>query len=464
MAYVRQRGNQVAIVHGVRDPETRKVEQQILFTLYSKGEALEALGRRPGSRAERLEMLLEDQYPHIRFNWPKIRRGIEQNIDHLPDLYEYRRTRLLGRFRQDLCAFARQLILADPQELHSAAQVISDQRLELEYLADLISWRLELCEQEKDEWNEDTPFYWRFALRRGEVPPEVEEQAADFYERGEYARAAAVFRLLVDCFDRYAEGHNYLGLIALAQDQLEEAIGHFEKTIEVGRRLFPKRIAKKRYWTELSTRPYMRGLANLALALNQAGRYDEALAICKRLEDECGDDVQSAAHRASVYLNTGRWQLALAAARHLQGIDASESLVAALACFELGDREEAAVNLLHGALGSPRAARLLLEERTGRPEGYDEIRDHNRGVSLRKALGAYLSQRRVASRRFFEQLLRHPRVAALLEEKEEVIDRWHAQHTSGEREAFSRKHEMESQEFARDEARRLLGGLESRLM
>ena len=45
MPYVRVRDRQVAIVHGVRDSETRKVEQQILFVLYSRAEAREALGR-----------------------------------------------------------------------------------------------------------------------------------------------------------------------------------------------------------------------------------------------------------------------------------------------------------------------------------------------------------------------------------------------------------------------------------
>ena len=50
MAYVRRRGNQVAVVHGEREPNTRAVQQQILFTLYSRPEALEALGARHQGR------------------------------------------------------------------------------------------------------------------------------------------------------------------------------------------------------------------------------------------------------------------------------------------------------------------------------------------------------------------------------------------------------------------------------
>jgi tetratricopeptide (TPR) repeat protein len=103
--------------------------------------------------------------------------------------------------------------------------------------------------------NADNPFYRRFALQGRDVPPDTEEHAAGLYERREHQRAAAVFRLLVDCFDGYAEGYNYLGLIALSQRQLDEAIEHFRKTIELGRKRFPARIGKKRYWSDHATRP-----------------------------------------------------------------------------------------------------------------------------------------------------------------------------------------------------------------
>jgi hypothetical protein len=65
----------------------------------------------------------------------------------------------------------------------------------------LIAWRLELQDHRPSEWNSDNAFYWRFALLGRDVPPDTEEHAAGLYERGEYERATAVFRLLVDCFD-----------------------------------------------------------------------------------------------------------------------------------------------------------------------------------------------------------------------------------------------------------------------
>jgi hypothetical protein len=148
MAYVRVRGNQLALVHGEREPGTGRVQQRILFTIYSKAEALEILGRGSSGGAGRFQGLLQQEYPELVFNWKKVRGDIEKNLALLPDRYEYAGERLEHRFRKDLCAFTRTLIQADPQELLPAAQVIRRHRHELEYLADLIHWRIKLREQE----------------------------------------------------------------------------------------------------------------------------------------------------------------------------------------------------------------------------------------------------------------------------------------------------------------------------
>ena len=117
------------------------MQQRILFTIYSKAEALEILGRNDTpkmSGARRFEHLLAREFPEQKFNWKAIRRAVEENMTELPDLYEYRSERLRGRFREDLCAFAKQLILADPQDLMSSAHLIHEHRHELEYVAEQI--------------------------------------------------------------------------------------------------------------------------------------------------------------------------------------------------------------------------------------------------------------------------------------------------------------------------------------
>jgi tetratricopeptide (TPR) repeat protein len=466
MAYVRRRGNQLAIVHGERDPRTGKVQQRILFTLYSKAEALEVLGRRKKSPIDWFCHLLERQYSDIKFDWKEIRRAIEQNLDALPDLYEYRSERLRSRFRNDLCAFTRALILADPQDLISAAHLIREHRYELEYLADLITWRLKLCDQKESQWNADNPFYWRLSLRGGEVPSDTEEHAAGFYERGEYEKAEAIFRLLVDCFDRYAEGYNYLGLIALQRWNLDEAIRHFKKTVELGRRLFPARITKKRYWSDLSTRPFMRGLRNLAMALNIAGNFEDALATCDRLADECADEWTATRYRADVYLNTLRWEEAADASQKLLAGESAAGFfkephagfTAAFALFELGQNEDALRSFLYAALNFPRTARMLVGNGNARglpPKFADEVEDHNAGVFLMRGLHAYLKDQARSSRDFFQRIATDARVAALVDEIVDVVRRWHKQPSAGDHEAFQRMQLMHSREFANSEASKL---------
>jgi tetratricopeptide (TPR) repeat protein len=458
MAYVRQRGNQVLIVHGERDPVAGKVEQRVLLTLYSKAEAREALAQlaRPGGGS--LGSLLEQAHPDVRLDLGRTRKGIQSLLGVLPDEYDTKEERVRSRFREGLVSFARQLMLADPQHLLTSARLIQEQRFELEWLADLLRWRVSLRDQKETQWNRDNPFHWRFHLRSREVPPDVEEMATGLWERGDLDRAEAAFRLIVDCFEGYADGFNYLGLVALERGRLEESIAHFRKTMELGRRLFPKRIARSLYWSDDRTRPYMRGMRNLALALNRAGRWDEALAVCDRLEQECGDRITAMAHRGAVWMNTARWAEAAGASLYLRGIHPEESLVAGFAQREAGRPREALVSFLHGALNRPRAARLLLGRRTSRSANSMEAEDHNAGVELLRQLHAYFPARSQRSRRFFTRAIALPGVAGLLTEVDDLTRRWFGQ-PKADRAIFERLNRMKTLDFARERAAEVAAAL-----
>ena len=200
---------------------------------------------------------------------------------------------------------------------------------------------------------------------------------------------------------------------------------------------------------------YMRGLRNLALALNEAGRFAETLTICDQLEDECNDVSTAAWQRTAVYLNTGQWTRAADAARRTVELDAGASFLAAFARFELGEHEAALELFLYGALNYPRAARMLAGDKVRRAPtvtSAEEADDHNTGVSLLRALHAFLRRQSRASRRFFRDLVRDARVARLLDESVAVVRRWHEQHPTGEREAFDRMQRMRSRHFATLEA------------
>ena len=60
------------------------------------------------------------------------------------------------------------------------------------------------------------------------------------------------------------------------------------------------------------------------------------------------------------------------------------------------------------------------------------------------------------SRRFLRATLRDPAVSDLLLEMETVVQRWHAEHPTSEREAFDRMQVMRSLDFAWEKSRSIL--------
>jgi tetratricopeptide (TPR) repeat protein len=448
MAYVRKRGNQLAIVQGERDPESGKVCQRILFTLYSKKEAVAALDE---SQSGLLQRLLECEYPEIRFNWKQIWWAVARNMEDLPEQYEYREAEMMKRFRFDLCAFTRQLVLNDPQWLFPSAELLRQHRFELEYLKELIDWRLKLCDAKPDEYNRDNEFYWRFRLRGREVPPDTEEEVSALYDRGDLDRTEAVVRLLIDTFEDDAENHNYLGLIALDRGDLDEAVRHFTVMMELARKRLPRRLTPRLFANNHRGKPYRRGLSNLILTLNRLGRFDQALAHADQLDKVCGD-YAGEYYRALIHLNRGAWEDAAIAARHVRNLWQETSFVAALASFEMGKSEEAVADFLHGACNHPAAAHLVAGRRAKKPTTHEEARDWDVGTTLLKNAGTYFAKRGTRARRFLGSLITSPPIASLLGDIEETRRQRDQERQGSTRVAWNLLRRMESVKFAQDRA------------
>lgn len=302
MPYVRTRGNQVAIVHGARHPDTRQVEQQILFVLYSQEEARDALCDLEEGGSQALRHALEHAHPHLRFDWPRLRREIAARLEGLPATAEPTHARMAGALHEDLVRFGRRLALTTPLDSRAAALAIEAERSALEVLATWIARRLDDLRDIPETPGWPPPFRWPLGPREHRVPDDLEELGQAAYEGGDDEQATATFRLLVEAFPGYADGWSFLGLIALRAGRYDEAIAHFERTVEVGRRSLPRRVARRDWWSRLETRPYMRGLRNLALTLQRAGRHADAIAVATRLHKECDDDLSAAAFQASAYL------------------------------------------------------------------------------------------------------------------------------------------------------------------
>lgn len=445
MAYVRQRGNQVLIVHGVRDPDTRAVEQRVLFTFYTRAEALDALGRGAPGGAATFHHRMERRYPNHRFDWKAIDAALARLLKALPETSEAGGLEPEG-LHGALAVFARQVVLALGGDASVLTQEASALPAQLGVLREMLD---ELLAAPSKATSAAGPS-WLSRLLDSRVPPEVEEQWADALDRGDLARAEAAFTLLTLAFADYAEGHNYLGLIALRRGRNDDAADHFRRAMEVGRAQLPRRVARDRWWADLATRPYMRGLRNLALAQVRGGRYDEALASCDQLESECHDRITATGHRASVWLCTKRWAKAMEAGRFLHEIYPEESLTVALAAFELGEVDEARAHLLRAALAAPRAVAAVLGEPMPAPTGYEEATDHDAGVQMVGALRGFIAVRSAASKRFFRTQWRSDLFEGLRAERAAVAARWAQDRTGRDRAAFDRMQAMQTMAFARE--------------
>lgn len=460
MPYVRTHGNQVTIVHGERDKSTGKVQQRILFTFYSKKEAAAAIGEGDPADGSHFEYLLSDANPGLKFNWAELKGEIRKHMEVLPDIYPTRKAHSEETFEKALTEFARHLIICDPFNSKAGRENIKRFSADLAVIQDLIIKRkIEASRPNKQEpspFEFDDGFCWKYELQGHSVPPDFEDYAISLYDSRKLDEAKKLFSLLVRCFPNYAEGYNYLGLIALAESEPKQAVEHFRTTAKLGRNLFPPRITKASYWTDHSTRPYMRGLMNLALSLNQAQQFKETLVVCDQLKKECGPKGEdaAAAHRAAAYLNLHYWDQCVESAMELVGYSPREGFLLGYALFELGNFNQALEWFLHASLNDPHTAHMLVDLTAPTPKTNTEIQDHNGGITLVRSLPRFFKTQSSASTKFFHKLISNPEVKALLKEAIECA-RNHSDRTKDSRESFDRWRELKDHKFAKKKAREL---------
>jgi tetratricopeptide (TPR) repeat protein len=444
MAHVSERGKQLCIVHPVRVPGTGSVDQQVLCIIHSKEEARAAISTIERGDSGGFRRLLETCHPGIEFDWTTILREIEEKLHILPETYDSPSIREREPFYSSLCEFTKNLLLANRHEQPALVSVDPGRHQQLAFVKRLIDRWIEQRRQEPRGRDTDVQTRWRRAPaggpagggphppvradldvcgRRpllaprgagGPVPPEIEHMALSLYARGDLDRAESVFTLLTDALDDYSEGHRYLGVIAKERDDVQRAIECFRKSTEIAGRRLPGRPGHEIDARDGVVRPYLLGLTALASAYCGAGRFDETLAVCDRLTQECGADGIAIQHRARVWLNRGEWARARAAAERIHLERPLESLVAAYACFESGDHLEALTHFLFAALNHPFSCRIATDVRTARPATGSEELDQYHVVELYTVTRWFRERQSPASRDFFRRVLRDPRVLALL--------------------------------------------------
>lgn len=460
MPYVRTRGSQVLIVHGERDKESKTVNQKIIFTFYSQKEVEQAFGADGKQHSWSIVHIVENEYPQIKFDWKNIKKEVYQNLNILPLEYHGSENPNQKRFRNALSNFIKELALLDPQYSTEAKEIISSHRHELEHLSEIVDWRIKMAEMTDKPFDFSDSgrlkFHWLSDFNRRQLPPEIEEQLADLYQKGDYNKASSIFKLYVESFEDYAEGFNYLGLIALENNKLEEAEAYFKQTMTVGRRLFPKRISKNHYWNNIDTRPYMRGLRNLILTSNRSGKFKQALTLCEQLEIECNDRITAEVHRASIYLNLGEFEKAFDYSSKLVRLFPSESFIAAFAKFELGAIAESNKYFIHGIFNAPLTGRMLVGQKVKvNSKSYGSVDDYNGGFETLQTLGHYLSNKHSKMKKNFMAILDNPKVKQFEDELRDCEEKRASDRQGNNRNYFMRINEMKTLEFAEKISHRL---------
>jgi tetratricopeptide (TPR) repeat protein len=465
MPYIREHGDQLAIVHGQRNKQTGKVEQRVLFAFYSKKEALAATGNPDVKELSRFRQLMEGTYPALKFNWPHLIKEIEKRVDCLPDQYNKRGSDFARDFDSALSRFAKELILTDPYENTAAKEILNECRGKLEVLRELIDFRLSAAATKtkgklrvvedggiEELVNQQDEFSWHYMLRGTDVPVGIEEWASDLYDKGDLTKAKAIFEILVGSFSNYAEGHNYLGLIALKENRIEDAIAEFEQTMKLGRNLFPRSVPRKDYWSVLGTRPFMRGLMNLIHCFQITEKFGQAAALVDQLDHECGNKDTANVYRASIHLNLGNWQEAYSYANKNMDWAPEEGFIAGFALAEAGDFKKSVEPFVYAALNNPHTARMLLNIPKTESKDAIAIDDHNAGVHLLSTISTYLEKQKGKGYAFLQKLRKDKIFIELLKQ----IDQHRLTHINSEtstRKNLAEWNRMRQRSFAKEQSK-----------
>ena len=124
---------------------------------------------------------------------------------------------------------------------------------------------------------------------------DIFDQGMERWWAGDRRRAAKSFRRVLELDPRHADAHNHLGIIDLEARRLKAAERHFRSAVDGGQRRL-EREGDEVQWGFIENRPYLRGLANLALVRAEQKRWPEALAVHKQMLKLNPNDNQGVRH------------------------------------------------------------------------------------------------------------------------------------------------------------------------
>jgi tetratricopeptide (TPR) repeat protein len=278
MSFVRRKRGQVLLVHNQRISGSLRVRQRELQRFASPSELEEALTPAGWTRWTRALAWRERE---IEFDWPAIRERLSAELKTwttAPSGAKLRRNQKIERLASELVVELAPLSLANVTDAAAVARI----RPSLIALRDSIGRLLP---------HEHRPAPLTPAKETNVIHPTPDmnsaadhtfEEGMEEWWAGDRRRAVKSFRRVLQLDPRHADAHNHLGIVSLEARKLKMAEGHFRAAIDGGQRHL-ERDGAEVAWGFIQNRPYLRGLANLALVLAEQKKWAEALAIHKQL-------------------------------------------------------------------------------------------------------------------------------------------------------------------------------------
>jgi hypothetical protein len=278
MSFVRRKRGQVLLVHNERITGTSRVRQREIHRFASPSELEDVLTSTGWTRWTRAVAWRENE---IEFDWPAIRERLSEERktwSAAPSGAKHRRNQKIERLASELVVELAPLSLAKVSD----AAVVERVRPSLIALHDSIGRLL----PSKHKPVAHTPANETHVIH---LTPATNRAADDTFDggmehwwAGDRRRAVKSFRRAIELDPQHADAHNHLGIVSLEARKLKAAEQHFRAAIDGGQRHL-ERDGAKVDWGFIENRPYLRGLANLALVLAEQKKWAEALAIHKHM-------------------------------------------------------------------------------------------------------------------------------------------------------------------------------------
>lgn len=278
MSFVRRKRGQVLLVHNEREAGSARVRQRELHRFTAPSELEAVLTSAGWTRWTRAIAWRENG---LEFDWPAIRERLTEELkawSAAPSGAKHRRNQKIERLASELVVELAPLSVAKTSD----AAVIDRLRPSLLALRDSIARLLPTSHKPETQPPEREIPVSQLTPVTNRAADETFDEGMEHWWAGDRRGAAKLFRRALEIDPLHADAHNHLGIVSLEARKPKVAEQHFRAAIDGGQRHL-ERDGAEVHWGFIENRPYLRGLANLALALVEQKKWAEALAIHKQM-------------------------------------------------------------------------------------------------------------------------------------------------------------------------------------